>query len=152
MQRRLKGKDFEIAHGQVGGLGSPLEKCKGYTLDYEMAPIPPLPTLQPFFYLKPKYEREDQDAWRWYYPFEEYPNLFVEFAELEKEKRSNPARVNEIALDWVNEHGLLGTSGGYYRDRETFQKYKPAEHEYVDHFFEEVERAAAKLRHKPCHT
>ena len=145
MERRLKGKDFEIAHGQVGGLGSPLERCKGYELDYEMAPIPPLPTLQPFFYLKPKYERDDQDAWWWYRPFEEHPNLFFEFAGLEEKKRSNPARINDIALDWVNEHGLLGTSSGYYRDRETFQKYKPAEHEYVDHFFEEVERAAAVL-------
>ena len=70
------------------------------------------------------------------------PRLFLEFARLAEKDRSNP---NEIALDWTRQYGLLGSSRGYYRDRRTFERYAAAQHEYVDHFFEEVDRAAAVL-------
>ena len=76
MRRRRKGKDFEAARGQVGGSGSSLEVCKGYELGQEMVAVPPFRTPRPVFYLEPKYEREDRDAWLWYEPLEEYPHLF----------------------------------------------------------------------------
>ncbi|MBA3792667.1 MAG: hypothetical protein H0X19_00830 [Rubrobacter sp.] len=91
---------------------------------------------------EPKYEWEDRDAWRYYDPLREHPGLFLEFARLAEKDRSNP---NEIALDWARQYGLLGSSRGYYRDRRTFERYAAAQHEYVDQFFEEVDRAAAVL-------
>ena len=42
-------------------------------------------------------------------------------------------------------YSLLGTSREYYRDRHNLAPGEAAKHEYVDHSFEEVDRAAAIL-------
>lgn len=142
MQRGLKGKDFADAYGLVGGLGSSLEVCKGYELRQEWGKELPWEEAKPVFYVEPRYEWEDRDAWRYYDPLEEHPDLFLEFARLAEKDRSNP---NEIALEWAHEYGLLGTSRGNYQDRHTLRRRVAAPHEYVHHFFEEVDRAAAVL-------
>ncbi len=142
MQGRLRGKDFADAYGLVGGSGSSLEVCKDYELRQDWVEMLPSGELRPVFYVEPRYEWEDRAAWRYYDPLQKRPDLFLEFARLAEKDRSNP---NEMALDWARQYGLLGSSRGYYRDRHTFERYAAATHEYVDHFFEEVDRAAAVL-------
>lgn len=145
MQRRLRGEDFADSYGLVGEEGSSLEVCKEYELGQTWMRGFPSGKAKPVFYLEPKYEREDRDAWRWYEPLQDYPDLFLEFARLRERKRSNQAQSNEIALDWANKYGLLGCSRGFYQDRHTFRREAAAPHEFVDQFFEEVDRAAAVL-------
>jgi hypothetical protein len=145
VQGRLKGKDLAMAHGLLGGSGSSLEVCKDYVLRQEWVKSVPSGDLVPAFYLEPRYEHDDRDAWCWYEPIEEHKNLFIDFSRLADEDRSSRARCNEIALEWTRKYGPLGTSRGYYRDRHLFKRHQASPHEYVDHFFEEVERAAAVL-------
>lgn len=145
MRGKLEGRDLAMAQGLMGGSGSVLEVCKDYVLKQEWVKKVPSGELAPVFYLEPGYHHEDRDAWRWYEPIEEHRNLFIEFARLADKERPNQERSNEIALDWTRRYGHLGTSRGYYRDRHTFKRHPASPHEYVDHFFEEVERAAAVL-------
>ena len=76
---------------------------------------------------------------------QDYPNLFLEFARLHEKERTNQEQSNQIALDWVNKYGLLGCRFGFYEDRQIFNYEPIAPYEFVDDFFEEVDRAAAVL-------
>jgi hypothetical protein len=145
MQGKLEGRDLAMAQGLMGGSGSVLGVCKDYVLKREWVTKLPSGELHPAFYLEPKYDHDDRDAWRWYEPIEEHRNLFIEFARLADEDRSSQRRSNEIALDWTRKYGLLGTGTRYCRDRHRLERHPASPHEYVDHFFEEVERAAAVL-------
>ena len=144
MQRRLRGEDFADSYGLMGGSGPKLEICKKYKL--EQGWIRGLSSeIEPIYYLQPEYELEDRDGWREYNPFQDHPDLFLEFARLREKERSNQAQSNQIALDWANEYGLLGCRLGFYQDRQIISFQAAAPYEFVDEFFEEVDRAAAVL-------
>ncbi len=144
MQRRLKGKDFADSYGLVGESGPTLVVCKKYKLEH--AWVKGLTgEIEPIYYLEPTYEWEDQDGWREYNPLEDYPDLFLEFARLREKERSDREQSNQIALDWANEYGPLGCRLGFYQDRHILKYEAAAPYEFVDHFFEEVDRAAAVL-------
>ena len=144
MQRRLKGEDFAESQDLVGGAGSSLEVCKGYELVPEWNGESQPGEAEPVFYLEPKYEREDWDAWRYYDPIREYPDLFFDFARLRERGRRNQAQPNEIALEWANKYGLLGCNREFYQNRRAFET-QAVPREFVAHFFEEVDRAAGIL-------
>lgn len=144
MQGRLKGKDFADAYGLLGESGPTLVVCKKYRLDH--AWVRELSgEVEPMYYMEPRYEWEDQDGWREYDPLQEYPDLFLEFARLHGRERSNQEQSDQIALDWANEYGLLGCRLGFYQDRHAIKYEAAAPYEFVDDFFEEVDRAAAVL-------
>lgn len=144
MQRRLKGQDFAESQELVGGAGSSLEVCKEYELGQVRGAESRAGEAEPGFYLEPKYDREDRDAWRYYDPIRKDPGLFFEFARLREKMRREQAQPSEIALDWANKYGLLGCSREFYQNRRTFET-QAASHEFVAHFFEEVDRAAGIL-------
>ena len=104
---------------------------------------------RPSYYMHPKYEAkfvrfsqvEVFDNFREYKPFEHTPGLFRKFANLHKGDRSP-----ETALKWANEHAPLRSNLAIFLSRHGFEQYGLDDpREYVDDFYEEVDRAATIL-------
>ena len=144
LQPELNSNDFGKARGLLpyaNSAGS-LLVCKEYELHLDEVRSQELG--RPSYYTHPKYPMKflgyspakDQDNWREYEPLEN-DRLFFEFASLRKGKRS-PEKV----LNWINEHAPLMLDAALVMNRHGYKWWGGNPREYVDDFYQEVDRAA----------
>lgn len=149
MQKGLSTDDFARAREFVANAdsGDSLLCCREYELHID--PEVTTKTGEPAYYTFPKYPLRsdrhslvvDEDKSRVYEPLKEDPDLFLRFAQLHKGDR-HPA----VALGWTHAYAPLNCNLGIYLDRKRYQHmggWDPRE--YVEDFFEEVDRAATIL-------
>lgn len=153
MEKQVRGDSFRAARGFVANVetGAALLVCDEYELHLDVVRTGEIG--RPVHYLLPKrYPRYpvhpwwgspdfEEDGWHLYRPLEEDPDLFLEFARLYDGERSP-----EVALRWANEHAPLSCTLGYETNRSSFRATGISTREYVDDFFEEVDRAATVLK------
>ncbi len=133
-----------VADGTAAG---GLLVCKEFVLKRD--PVKSWELGRPSYYIRPKYPMkfvgfsavEDQDNYRAYRPFEDSNGLFRKFAGLHNGDRSG-----DVALEWAHTHAPLTCHLGIYLNRHgyLYEGYTDPR-DYVDDFFEEVDRAATVL-------
>jgi len=97
------------------------------------------------YWVGPSPRAFEKEKWRWYKPLEEDQNLFLEFAGLAEKERSP-----ETALEWVQDHGILGCRQMYAAEAGGMNVLGLSPYEKVEDFFREVNRAATVLRLYEC--
>lgn len=149
MWQGVEERAFDEARGFVadGTVAGGLLVCKEFVLLRD--PVRSWVLGRPSYYLHPKYPMkfanlsavEDQDNYRAYKPFEDSSGLFRKFAELHIGDRSP-----DVALEWAHTHAPLSCHLAISLDRHGYvQDGLDDPRDYVDDFFEEVDRAATVL-------
>ena len=149
MSQELNEANFIEARGFVANAdsGAELLVCDEYELRIDAARTGKNGELA--YYVYPKHPARfrygmpllDECRWHRYEPLEENPDLFFKFAGLQREERSP-----STALEWANDHAPLSCNLGFRLNRNEFKPTGVDPCEYVDDFFEEVDRAATVLK------